>query len=106
MREQARESSALRGVGDSWGEDTFRYLLGATVPGDWDVTSIASLPGLSSAVTSVIEMPQHGWSRHECRPEGIADLYAELWSRGELQYEMEDFERDGTFVTEIIYRGR
>ncbi|GAB3494994.1 hypothetical protein [Flexivirga lutea] len=106
MRSQA-DPSQLRGIGHTWDPagPTFEYLIG--VQGDhlWSADEVSRLPGLGTARLGEIELPDDGWQTHRCAPADIAEMYAAIWRHGDLWYEMEHFDADGTFVTDVLYAG-
>lgn len=104
MRRQA-DPNRLRGIGHTWDTagHTFEYLIGMQEDHVWNTDGVFRLKGLHTGRLGEIELPDDGWQTHQCAPADIAEMYAVIWRHGDLRYEVEHFDADGTFVTDVLY---
>ena len=93
----------LLGVGFGWQEDTFNYLIGTknSVPiNTWEKICVY----FPDAVNAEISLPDSGWETYTGTADTLDILYADIYKRGSLEYEIEEIKADGTAIIHIWRR--
>lgn len=92
----------LRGLGYNWTENTIEYVIGLKSNESINIDQIELEKMCVNAVYKEISIPQLGWERYEGKTDELQNIYNEIYLKGPLIYEIEQFSDDGSCVIEYV----
>lgn len=76
----------LRGLGFNWTDNTIEYIIGLK---DGDIAAD------TAGVLKEIQLPDDSWQVYCGKTEQLSEMYDEIYQKGALTYEIEEFDDEG-----------